>query len=269
MPNLLLPALLLLTLALPATAQKARIESRGGARPGLRNGLIFGGVGAQIDGDKMSGYHKPGVTVGGVSVIPLSDHWNARFAILYTQKGARSRSADSANTNLLPTTPLPGQLSTGYVQQQPGFWLRYRLNYVQIPVLAEWRVRPNLSLQGGLSFDYLLRATADYGTGYGPPQGVCFRPVDLMGHFGVEYAFANRWAVDMQFSYSLRDISTEKVGTDKYAFFVGRIGGYRNNLLATTLRFYLSDPPAYKGKALFRTPAEKQADEADGEPTTP
>lgn len=269
MSRTLLLLLLLVAGCFSASAQKNRAERAGASNGRIRNGFVFGGVGAQVDGDKMSGYNKGGLMGGGVSVIQLSNHWNVRFSVLYTQKGARSRSEDSL---IFPTqtAPLPGSVAPQYIQQQPGYFLRFRLNYVQIPLLAEWRVRPNLSLQGGASVDYLLRATVDYGYGYGPPLGVTFRPVDLMGHFAMEYAFARRWAVAMQLSYSLRDISNEHAGTDKYAFFVGRVGGYRNNLLSTTLRFYLSDAPAYKGKLIFRTPSDDiPADDTDGEPTTP
>jgi Outer membrane protein beta-barrel domain len=263
-------ALLLLTLTWTAHAQSR-----------IRNGLIFGGVGAQIDGDKMSGYHKAGITGGLSSTIQAGDRWNVRLEVVYMQKGSRSRSQDSIpypNPTAVASLPPSQQQAylAQYYQQQPGQWLRYRLNYVQLPVLIEYRANPKITLYGGASVDYLLRATADYGYGYGPPLGVNFRRSDIMGHAGVDLSLGDRWSVTMRLMYSLRDISTNQTGTDRYLFWAGRLGGYRNNLLSTTLRFYLSDTPKFKGAPLFRrattdgsTPADAPAGTDEGEPTTP
>ena len=81
-------------LTLPAAAQKSRPE-RATTDGRIRNGFVFGGVGAQIDGDRMSGYHKAGITGGLSSTIQASDRWNVRLEVTYMQKGARSPSQDS------------------------------------------------------------------------------------------------------------------------------------------------------------------------------
>ena len=250
--------LLFLLVGLLGVAWPAAAQSR------IRNGLVFGGVGAQIDGDRMSGYHKAGITGGLSSTIQASDRWNVRLEVTYMQKGARSPSQDSIPYQ----APQPGQIPplvqpTG--QQQPGMYLRYRLNYIQLPVLIEYRATPQVTLYGGVSADYLLRATADYGYGYGPPLGAQFRRSDLMGHAGVDLGLGHRWSVTMRLMYSLRDISTGGLGTDRYLLWAGRLGGYRNNLLSTTLRFYLSDTPKFKGTPLFRF----KRDDTDPAPAEP
>jgi hypothetical protein len=243
------------------------------AQSRIRNGLFFGGVGAQIDGDGMGGYHKGGITGGLSSTIHATDRWNVRLEVSYIQKGARSPSQDSTTYRYQPPDPtqIPTQQQPNYAQQQAGQFLRFRLNYVQIPILVEYRATPKVTLYGGASADYLLRGTVDYGFGYGAPLGVQFRQTDLMGHAGADLALGDRWAVTMRLMYSLRDISTERIGTDRYLLFAGRVGGYRNNILSTTLRFYLGDAPKFKGTPLFRkrdsTAPPTSAD--DGEPTTP
>lgn len=251
------------------------------AQSRIRNGLIFGGVGAQVDGDRMSGYHKAGITGGLSSTVQVSDRWNVRLEVTYMQKGARSRSSADSLAALYPDltaianqTPAQQQAYLAqFYQQQPDFWLRYRLNYVQMPVFVEYRATPKVTLYSGLSVDYLLRATADYGYGYGPPLGVQFRKTDLMGHAGVDLSIGERWSVTMRLMYSLRDISTSSLAPDKYFFFAtGRLGGYRNNLLSTTLRFYLGDAPKFRGTPLFRKRDDSAAPPAaepntDGEPT--
>ncbi len=254
----------LLAAACPAAAQSR-----------IRNGLLLGGVGAQVDGDRMSGYHKAGITAGLSSTIQASDRWNVRLEVTYIQKGARSQSQDSilypdpiALANM-PPAQQQAALAQHY-QQQPSAWLRYRLNYVQLPVLVEYRASPKVTLYGGASVDYLLRATADYGYGYGPPLGTQFRRTDVMGHAGVDLGLGERWSVTMRLMYSLRDISADGLGTDRYLLWAGRLGGYRNNVLSTTLRFYLSDTPKFKGTPLFRfnkdqAPAPPPT-EAEGEP---
>ncbi len=247
------------------------------AQSRIRNGLVFGGVGAQIDGDRMSGFHKAGITGGLSSTIQTSDRWNVRLEVTYMQKGARSPSADSALlqypdlTAIANLTPAQQQAYLAqYYQQQPSVWLRYRLNYVQVPLLVEYRATPKVTLYGGASLDYLLRATADYGTGYGPPLGAQFRRTDVMGHAGVDLGLGERWAVTMRFMYSLRDISTGGLGTDRYLLWTGRLGGYRNNLLSTTVRFYLSDVSRFKGTPLFRRAPDGGGAPPDGdEPMTP
>ncbi len=261
-------ALITLLAARPATAQSR-----------IRNGLIFGGVGAQIDGDRMSGYHKAGITGGLSATVQASDRWNVRLEVAYMQKGARSPTDSSITqfpdlSSIANQTPAQQQAYLAqYYQQQPKPWLRYRLNYVQLPVLVEYRAAEKVTLYVGASVDYLLRATADYGYGYGPPLGVQFRRTDLMGHAGAELRFADRWAVTMRFMYSLRDISSTGLGPDRYLFLTtGRLGGYRNNLLSTTLRFYLSDAPKFKGTPLFRwnkgdAPSAPAGSDSDGEPT--
>ena len=262
--------LLFLLVGLLGFAWPAAAQSR------IRNGLVFGGVGAQIDGDRMSGYHKAGITGGLSSTIQASDRWNVRLEVTYMQKGARSPT-DSSITSFPDLTAIANQTPAQqqaylaqYYQQQPKPWLRYRLNYIQLPVLIEFRATPKVTLYGGVSADYLMRATADYGYGYGAPLGAQFRRSDLMGHVGVDLGLGERWSITMRAMYSLRDISTGGLGTDRYLLWAGRLGGYRNNLLSTTLRFYLSDTPKFKGTPLFRwnkdaAPASPAPD-ADGEP---
>ena len=278
----LLPFLALLA-ALPAAAQKARTE-RVAPDSRIRNGVIFGALGAQIDGDQMSGYHKAGITLGLSSTVQLSDRWNVRLEAAYIQKGARSPTQDSipypnlSSISSLPPAAQQAALAQAY-QQVPGLWLRYRLNYIQLPVLVEYRASEKVTLYGGASADYLLRATADYGYGYIAPLGPQFRNLDIMAHAGVELAFAHRWAVTMRLMYSVRDITANGLGPDRYLFFAtGRTGGYRNNLLATTLRLYFGDAPRFKGTPLFRWGNKDSAAPAgappanspdDGEPTTP
>ena len=119
-------------------------------------------TGAQIDGDRMDGYHKLGFVVGGAATLQISNRWSLRPEILFTQKGSRSTAADSLT------------------------YLRYRLNYVQIPVLLEYRVIPKLRLQAGISLDYLLGSGVDYGYGYQTPNPA-FRKLgrDVHGWRGV------------------------------------------------------------------------------------
>ena len=278
----LLPLLALLA-ALPVAAQKARTE-RAAPDSRIRNGVIFGALGAQIDGDQMSGYHKAGITLGLSSTVQLSDRWNVRLEVAYIQKGARSPTdttlmqfPDLGAAFTAMTPPQQQAYLAQFYQTIPQPWLRYRLNYIQLPVLVEYRASEKVTLYGGASADYLLRATADYGYGYGPPLGPQFRNLDIMAHAGVELAFAHRWAVTMRLMYSVRDITADGLGPDRYLFFAtGRTGGYRNNLLSTTLRLYFGDAPKFKGTPLFRwgnkdnaVPPAPAGGSDDGEPTTP
>jgi Outer membrane protein beta-barrel domain len=235
-----------LLLALPAAAQQQRI----------RNGIVAGLVGAQIDGDRLVGYNKPGISVGGSATVQFNSYWNARFEVLYTQKGCRSRGArDSvALMAVLPPNVPP--------------YLRYRLNYVQIPVLAEWRPKEQLGIQFGVSADYLVGAQADYGNGYRKPD-ITFNQWDFMYQLGVEWEFADRWAVNLRTAYSIKGISPDEGNTDQsFGLFtaLSRVG-YRNSLLGTTLRYYFTDPFSFKARGKKAKAAESGTDSNDGEPT--
>lgn len=183
--------------------------------------LILGFNGAQIDGDGMSGYHKAGLAAGAAVLFPISEQWMIGPEILYSMKGSQT-SAE--------------QLEKGYDR------IRYKLNYIDMPLVATCKIKPGFSALVGLQASYLLRAELDAGFQSQGYQNVdpLFKKMDFGFMAGLEYeVFDNVW-INGRFCYSV--VSTNAVGLTNPNFAVWGAqtrGGFYNNCLQMSLRFRL------------------------------
>ncbi len=96
-------------------------------------GLVAGLNLSQIDGDRLAGFNKPGF-VGGVKVATiLSERWQVRLEMLFSQQGSsRTRQDDPFSA-----------------------YDKIRLNFVEVPVLLqfkEWKFH----IGGGVSYARLI-----------------------------------------------------------------------------------------------------------------
>lgn len=179
-------------------------------------GLVGGIVGAQVDGDQMDGYNKPGPLFGLLSEQRFSSRFSSQFEMLYIQKGAKSK-PDSTGT-------------------QPFY--RLRLNYLEIPVLVKYQFgnKYQYILEGGLSYAQLLsyREEVDY-QAYTNGQ---FHKSDFSLNLGMAYALTDQLLFRVRYDYSFLPIRNNT--------FVSRVGrraffgyGQFNNVLQFTLCYYL------------------------------
>lgn len=96
---------------------------------------ILGGISlgmnlTQVDGDDFYGFHKVGLNVGPMVIVPFGKNrnWSASMELLYSQKGSKHNgSADSTNYKLIQ-------------------------DYAEIPVLIHFTDKKLIS--GGLGFSY-------------------------------------------------------------------------------------------------------------------
>jgi opacity protein-like surface antigen len=185
-------------------------------------GKIIAGVnGGQIDGDGLSGFHRPGLLVGFGAAFQLDEHWSLGPEFLYSGKGAQVTLDD---------------IEKGVYQ----FALKYKLNYFDVPILATYKVRNSFRIMGGLAVNYLLSAEIDPGTIQEPYNARdFFSPVDFMILAGMEYEiFDNIW-LQGRWSYSLVGVNS-KGPTNYPTQLTGRqSGGFFNNVLQFSLRFDL------------------------------
>lgn len=147
-------------------------------------GGVLGGLNAsQVDGDTYSGYHKPGIVLGGFVQTDLSRSVYAGMELKFAQKGARNR--DSLATD--------GQIK--YIM---------RLNYVDLPVYLGFRTSDKISFLVGMSAGYLLSGNEynDYGK-FPPEDQNEFSPIDVQALLGFRFQITRRLYIDLRGQYSV------------------------------------------------------------------
>lgn len=152
---------------------------------------LAGPVASQIDGDRIGGYDKMGLVAGiGVS-HHLNNNWNAIMELEYISKGK------------------------GSFEESTGASYKTALHYIQLPLLAEYKVIENLYVETGVSFAYLL--SYQFYEDNEPTNSEPFKPLnfDLDWLLGATYAIDEDWRVNLRFSYSIIHMN-EITETDYY-----------------------------------------------------
>ena len=190
------------------------ITSLTGFAQRFEGGALIGLNASQVDGDNYSGYHKPGVALGGFVQTNLSRTVYAGMELKFAQKG--SRNIDSLATD--------GQIK--YIM---------RLNYVDLPVYLGIRTSERISLLVGMSPGYLIsgREYNDYGKLTEQDQKA-FSEFDLQGLLGFRFQFTKRLFVDLRGAYSVLPIRKQK-GDPLWYWRSNQF----NNLLSTTVLYRL------------------------------
>ena len=99
----------------------------------FKAGFITGLNTSQISGDQISGYNKLGVKLGTFINYPLNKNYNLQVELQLSQKGSKKP----------------------FIENSPQTY-SFQLNYIEIPISFDYKVRQFLSLESGLSFGYLL-----------------------------------------------------------------------------------------------------------------
>lgn len=178
-------------------------------------GGIVGGLNAtQVDGDNYSGYHKPGVAIGGYVQTDISRTVFAGMELKLMQKG--SRNIDSLATN--------GQIK--YIM---------RLNYIDLPVYLGIRTSERISLLVGLSSGYLISGKEFNDYGQLPVEDRHpFNAFDLQTMIGFRFQFTKRLFVDVRGAYSMLPIR-DRPGDVLWYWRSNQF----NNMLSTTVLYRL------------------------------
>jgi len=98
-------------------------------------GVLAGFNGSQVEGDRYSGYNKPGIIGGVWAQTDVSDKLYWGMELKYNQKGSRKYQNPRKND---------------YNE------FLYRLDYIDLPVLAGYKYNDAVSFFGGLSFGVLV-----------------------------------------------------------------------------------------------------------------
>jgi len=150
----------------------------------FKGGLVVGLAATQVTGDKLSGYNHPGAQLGVFTELPIGQKSALRMEMYYIQKGSRKNASDV----------------------DPSSYLQ-RLNYVEVPLIYEYKPFNKLSFHAGLSFAYLFSAS-DYIDGDKMPSYFSDprKKYDFSIHGGGNWAFNDKWKISLNYSYSILPI---------------------------------------------------------------
>lgn len=140
-------------------------------------------AGAQIDGDNYAGYNKAGIYGGCFVGRKFGEKFSSAFGLTFIQKGARK------NQN---------------IQKGDYEYYRINLNYVEVPVNLEWKLKL-FRLYGGFFYSRLISYRESNQFGDLPGTGK-YRNADVGYVLGGEREIRGGFSLGVRFSYSVKPI---------------------------------------------------------------
>ncbi|HSZ72565.1 MAG TPA: outer membrane beta-barrel protein [Cytophagaceae bacterium] len=168
-------------------------------------GIITVGANAcQIDGDRLSGFHKPGYMLGLGVERKLTKRMSLLLGLEFMEKGSKTSSKDSI------------------------LYFKWKMDYLDIPLVFSWQAHQRFRFQAGITPSVLLNDKIDYGTGFTTPAFQDDR-VNLLIAPAVEFFPSENISLLMRYQYSLIRFNSHVPNT---------VAKY-HNLITVGLRFYL------------------------------
>lgn len=161
----------------------------------FKGGILAGMSAPQVDGDSYGGFNKAGLILGAFVRRDFKEKISGQIEVKYIGKGS---------TNGNPK-------NYGYT-----FLYDLRLHYIEIPVLFQYQVIKNLSLEAGPGFGFLVKSVEKDEQGI-MPDSKPFNKFELSGSVGVGYSFFERFKFNVRFSYSLLPIREHAGGGTYYS----------------------------------------------------
>lgn len=184
------------------------------------NGGMMAGVAAtQVAGDTYSGFHKAGIFLGGFVNLEVGKHSSFQMELEFFQKGSRENpdSLNNYNQYLL------------------------RVNYVELPVLYQYRFDKRFKLEVGPSLGFLISYYEEI-QNYEEKNGIHPAAVTLQINAGLYVNITDRLMFNLRTNNSLLNIRSKNANGDVYRFFRGNWGQF-NDCLVFSL-FYQFNAPA-------------------------
>jgi hypothetical protein len=176
----------------------------------FNGGILAGFNASQIDGDKLAGYNKLGILVGTFVNTDFTNKLGGQLELKYSAKGS-STAKDDFNK------------------------LKVRLNYIDIPVLLTYEAVKNLTLQGGLSFNYLFSAKYFDGAWF-DDLSIDPNKFETALQAGINYKFFEAFDINLRYNYSLIPVRKEDSGDT----FLDE-GLWFNNVVSFALYFQIGE----------------------------
>lgn len=145
----------------------------------FRGGAVLGLNACQVDGDDYAGYHKLGFNGGFLAEIPVAKKFFVSMEILYSQKGAKSRTYQGIPTEY-----------------------QANLNYAEIPVLFNFQEKSAVNFGLGASYGRLVKYKEFRDELQQPPTDD-FNRDDICGIANGNYLISDHFHLNIRFAYSI------------------------------------------------------------------
>lgn len=173
-------------------------------------GLIAGLSTTQISGDQLSGFNKVGIIAGGFVSTFISEKFDGNMQLIYIQKGSR-KNADPEKNDY-----------TSYL---------LRLNYIEVPVLLQWKYSNRFVFEVGPYFGVLLGSYEENELGELPDRRA-FKDFEFGGGAGLNIVLVNNLIFNARVTTSLIPVRDHLSGQT----FRLNAGQY-NSVLAFTVHY--------------------------------
>ena len=177
----------------------------------FNGGISAGFIASQVDGDRLSGYNKIGITGGGFVNTWYNKQWGGQFEIRYAGKGA----VDPQISNI------------------------YQVMFIELPVMGLYRYSSKIQAELGLYPAYLIQAQSKEQGANPVEDNKDYHDFDIGGLAGIRYMFSEKMWVNLRFSYSLIPYYKSEEAfrcTPRFAS-----GCYFNNVLQFSINYQFND----------------------------
>lgn len=182
----------------------------------FKAGVVFGVNGAQLDGDGLGGYHKPGLYGGLYVAREINEAFFWQFELVYSGKGSQR-------------VLRPDNLDEGP-------WLRLSMHYIDIPVTVHYKYTEAWHFHAGVGLNYLM--AFNYRDLRLQNLNTNFTNFEAAMHVGTSYELKEDLEVFGRYSYSMFSVDP---GGPMVPFFSVLQRGAFNNLLTLGVRYQLKN----------------------------
>lgn len=182
----------------------------------FEGGILAGFNASQVEGDNLTGYHKPGILAGAYVQTDIAPAVFTGMEIKFSQKGSRKK--------IKPKDPDPQK----YIM---------RLNYVDVPLFIGFRANERGTVLGGVSLGYLISGKEfdEYGEFVEEDRNE-FNSFDLQPFIGFQFDLLDNIKLDLRGALSVLPIR-EHPGEDATTSYW--LNNQFNNVISLALYYRL------------------------------
>jgi hypothetical protein len=169
-----------------STAQEHRFKA----------GITAGLSSSQISGDELAGFKKTGFAGGLLLRMLFTKNWTSQFEMLFIQKGSK----DAAHIDSL----------TGDYH-----YYRLQLNYLEVPILAQYHFKKYFFVEAGPSIGYLINYTEEDKTGVLTGRRP-FHPFELSADLGAGVSLKDHLSAGIRYSNSVNAVRDHLSGARRW-----------------------------------------------------